>query len=668
MKKLVNNVVPESILRIAQLRALKLFSDVIKCTYGPLGGNTAYSKEDGNTKAVVSNYSKDGFTILKNIEVDQPIESLLREEIRDICTQVIKVVGDGTSSAVMLSYLIFKGMLDLHAKGVSKRYIIKAFKEVVKEVSEKVESYKREATLQDIYNIALTSLNGNEEMAQIITNIYKDYGMHVFIDVQGSNGVDTVVKGYDGMIYDSGYLDPCFVNTEGSYTCTLKNAKVYVFESPVDTPTMIDTFRLIVYNEVERPIANLRKLVNEHKWDKLSNEKKQELMPSPTIIFAPYFSRDANSYLDQIINTYTATPIGQRGNFCIVQMGNGDPNKLIDIMKMTGAKFIKKYINPEQFEADQKLNLAPTVINIKTFAGSAEQVIVDKISTKIINPQNMRDADGKLTDFFTNYIGELKDQVVKLEETRAQIVEIGKLKRRINILLGNMVDLFIGGIGTSDKKSLTDAVEDAVLNCRSAAEEGVGNGASFDGYRAAIKVYTNYRAQISKEEKIESIEDLSTVVYEHVKILVARLVAISYVQIITSLYEPYFEDRFMAWQFAKDLIKHDVPFNIITEDYEGTVLTSIKTEPAILDSISRIITVLFDTNQYLVPSPKYNIYTESDLVIGNASSSSQTVESEEEFPFDDFDTPVEPVEDEKPVKEDEEEFKSDTMEDDSEGM
>jgi chaperonin GroEL (HSP60 family) len=109
MKKLVDNVVPEKPLREAQLRALKLFSDTVGMTYGPLGGYTAYSKmsSDGKTMAV-SNYSKDGFTIHKNIECDMPIESILKEEIRDICTQVLKVVGDGTSSAVMLSYIILK--------------------------------------------------------------------------------------------------------------------------------------------------------------------------------------------------------------------------------------------------------------------------------------------------------------------------------------------------------------------------------------------------------------------------------------------------------------------------------------------------------------------------------------------------------------------------------
>ena len=158
MGKLVSNVVPEKLVRKAQLDAMKLFADTISCTYGPMGGFTAYSKYNtANQKSVVSFYSKDGFTILKNIELDRPIEGLLKEEIRDICTQVIKTVGDGTSSAVILSYYIFKGLLELELKGYSKRELIIALKEVINDISKLVLERKKDVDLDDIYNIALTS-------------------------------------------------------------------------------------------------------------------------------------------------------------------------------------------------------------------------------------------------------------------------------------------------------------------------------------------------------------------------------------------------------------------------------------------------------------------------------------------------------------------------------
>ena len=104
--KLVSNVVPEKELRQAQLRALKLFAYTVGKTYGPMGGYTAYSFRDpnNNTKAINCYYTKDGLTALKHIDIDKPIEDILRDDIRTICTQVVKTIGDGTTSAVVLSY------------------------------------------------------------------------------------------------------------------------------------------------------------------------------------------------------------------------------------------------------------------------------------------------------------------------------------------------------------------------------------------------------------------------------------------------------------------------------------------------------------------------------------------------------------------------------------
>ena len=96
MMKMATNVVNEKQLREAQLRALELFANAVSCTYGPMGGYTCYSKQDpsNNLKAIVSYYTKDGFTVLKNVDTDKPIECLLKDDIRTICTQVIKTISD----------------------------------------------------------------------------------------------------------------------------------------------------------------------------------------------------------------------------------------------------------------------------------------------------------------------------------------------------------------------------------------------------------------------------------------------------------------------------------------------------------------------------------------------------------------------------------------------
>lgn len=637
MMKMATNVVNENQLREAQLRALKLFADAVSCTYGPMGGYTVYSKQDptNKLKAIVSYYTKDGFTVLKNVDTDKPIECLLKDDIRTICTQVIKTIGDGTTSATMLSYYIFRDMLETQTKyKMSKRMMINSFKKIINQGIEYIESNKKECTLDDIYDIAYTSLNGNEEMANIIYNIYKESGMNVFIDVSQSNTKDSVVKTYNSMVYEAGYIDPCFINNEKDNTCDLDNCHVYVFESPIDTPDMIMDLKMIFEKEVSDPIANYNRKM------KLGQEIDFSL--HPVVVICPKISRDANSYIDQLVNSFTNMSIEQKPRFCIVSNIDNDNGYLLDIMKLTGAKFIKKYIDKESWENDKKEGLAVTEDNLLTFAGEAEKVVVDSINTKIINPKNMYDENGNHTEFYDNYINQLEDLLSKYEETREELVKIGNLKRRINILKANMVDLYVGGIGTTDRMALTDAVEDAVLNCRSAAVDGVGFGGNYEGLRAFNDILKKYnsefdeaRAKWANSENIEDKEALNKVFVDYA---VANLIAGAYVALVTKIYIPYCDDdenkasAIVATSIANKDVNKRTPFNILTEDFDGKVLSSIKTEPAILDSISRIITMLFNTNQFLVPDPRFNIYemsNEDNVVHSITKEQAKKLEKEE---------------------------------------
>lgn len=637
MMKMTTNVVNEKQLREAQLRALELFANAVSCTYGPMGGYTVYSKQDpsNNLKGIVSYYTKDGFTVLKNVDTDKPIECLLKDDIRTICTQVIKTIGDGTTSATMLSYYIFKEMLATQQQyKISKRLMINAFKRIINEGIELIESNKRECTLDDIYDIAYTSLNGNEEMAKTIHDIYKDAGMNVFIDVTQSNTKDTVVKSYKSMVYEAGFIDSCFINNEKDNTCELDNCHVYVFESPIDTPDMILDLKMIFEKEVSEPIADYNR--------KMKLGQEIDFALHPVVVICPKISRDANSYIDQLINSFTNMSIEQKPRFCIVTNIDNDNGYLLDIMKLTGAKFIKKYIDKESWENDKNEGLAVTEDNLLTFAGEAEKVVVDSISTKIINPKNMYDENGDYTEFYNNYIYQLEDLLKKYEETREELVKIGNLKRRINIIKANMVDLFVGGIGTTDRMALSDAVEDAVLNCRSAAVDGVGYGGNYEGLRAFNEILKGYnknldeaRAKWANSEDPEEVEALNKV---FVDFAVANLIAGAYITLVTKIYIPYCDDNaekassIVVASIANTDKEKRTPFNILTEDFDGKVLSSIKTEPAILDSISRIITMLFNTNQFLVPDPRFNIYemSEENEVIHNISKEeAQKLEEEE---------------------------------------
>ena len=618
--ELITNVVDEQKLRAAQLRALKLFADALKCTYGPMGGYTLWSLQDVSqkNKVIVSNYTKDGLQVLKRVDCDKPIESILKEEIRTICTNVVKKIGDGTTSATILSYYIFKGLLKLHKKGFKKREIITTLKDILAQGSANIKENGHECTLDDIYKIALTSTDGNEDIAKIIKDIYEESGMNVFIDVGMSSNDKTVVKTYNSMVYEAGYLDPAFANTtldakneedafKGASACELISPHVYVFESPIDTPAMIDTVKLIFEKEIIEPTKRANKLYNENK------AVEPEDRPNAVVIISPKISRDANSYIDELIVSYTQLAPSQRPKFCMVTNLENDNQYLTDIAKLTGARFIKKYIDPVTYKMDKKNGLAirEDGSNVLAFAGKAEKVIVDATTTRIINPLFMYDEDGNYTDFFNEYIAQLKDLLRTYEETHEEIGKIGRLKRRINILQSNMVDLYVGGIGTSDRVPLTDSVEDAVLNCRSAAAEGVGYGANYEGLRVFNAMDIQFQKNFAENPDSER---------DKIYALVSSVVIRAYWKLVAAIYEPYFENEEKALNLVRFMIaaedhKYRQPFNIVTEEFDGCVLTSIQTEPAILDSISRIVTILFNTNQFVLPDPRFNIYKDMDTSI-----------------------------------------------------
>lgn len=618
--ELITNIVDEHKLRAAQLRALKLFSDTLKKTYGPMGGYTLWSLQDTSKKAniILSNYTKDGLQVLKRVDCDKPIESILKEEIRTICTNVVKKIGDGTTSATILSYYVFRGLLALHKKGYKKREIIESFKQILAEGSKRIEENGHECTLDDIYNIAFTSTDGNEEIAKIIRGIYEESGMDVFIDVSASSTDDTVVKTYNSMVYNSGYLDPAFANMDikgkdikdgfaGASACELNNLHVYVFESPIDTPNMINIVRLIFEKEIIEPTRKANKLYNQNK------EIPDSVKPNATLIISPRISRDANSYIDELIVSMTQIPPEKRPKFCMVTNLENDNQYLTDIATLTGAKFIKKYIDPKTYEMDKRKGLAvkDNGSNILDFAGSAEKAIIDSTTTRIINPKYMYDENGEYTTLFNEYISKLEDILRTYQETKEDSVKIGRLKRRINILKSNMVDLYVGGIGSSDRVPLTDSVEDAVLNCRSAAAEGVGYGANYEGLRVFNKMDIELQNKYNENKDDKKAE---------IDALVSSIVVRAYWRLVAAIYEPYFENETKALEMVRFMLaaedhSYRKPFNIITEEFDDKVLTSIKTEPSILDSISRIVSILFNTNQFVLPDPRFNIYKDMDTSI-----------------------------------------------------
>lgn len=567
---IMSNVVDKEKLREIQLKTLDEISYNLSNSFGPMGSNTCIKLNNAYSK-----YTKDGHLILSNHHFNGIIEQSIVEDIIQITDNIVNTVGDGTTSAVILSNNIFRSLND-HIEDnpdILPFELITQFKEAVELIKQEILTHKRETTAEDIYNIALISTNNNVKIAEDLKQIYSDYGMEVFIDVAYSNTKETLIKVYDGMTLEAGYADTCFINDSKKGIASIRNAHVYVFEDPVDTLEMVGLFDDIIQQNIMIPI-----------------ESKQFDKIIPTVILSPKLSRDMSIYMDSIAQFLYEIKNENNKPPLLIITNIYQTEQYLDLARLCKAKPIKKYIDWDLQKVDMEKGLAPNKETITSFAGHCDEVVSDALITKFINPIDMKDEAGNPTPTFNNLVEYLTSELKKAQEDGRDSNVTGNLKRRIHSLKANLVEYHVGGMSVSDRDAVKDLLEDAVKNCRSAANNGVGYGANFEGLRASHEVMnTNshplminiYNAYFDLVETLYSscmvLEDYHDIIYKSIK-------------------------------------EAQCPINLRTKEFDGKVLSSIESDIIILESISKIVTLMFTCNQFLVPTAMYNLYLNEEDV------------------------------------------------------
>lgn len=592
--KAVSNIVPKDVLREVQLETIERIANALANSYGPSGSTTLIRKGDDVKGSGVTAYTKDGHSILGAIKFNKPIEMSILDDLKDITRNTVKTVGDGTTSAVILSYEIFRALNEIisdHANFTEKA-VVAELQKVVKDITTIIENSKQKPTIDKIYQIALTSTDGNEEVASSIREIYEQFGLGVYIDVGISNTTNHMVKTYEGLTIDGGYFNPCFINRAKDAVSELQNPNIYIFEDPIDNNYTLNLCYKIVEQNLIAPLTKYNTLVQQGNQAEADAVIANEL--KATAIITPTFGRDIRSQMDSIIDMMSSSKIEQRAPLTIIT-GMTDVDRLADLAAMTGAKTIKKYVDPEVQKSDVEKGIAPTLDNVATeFGGKAELLVADTKTTKVINPELMfvNDEEGKrvFSSEYNNLLASLEAQLAQLDTVKESATEVNVLRRRIQSLKCNMVDYLIGGVSYTDRDALKDAVEDAVLNCRSAAKEGIGYAANFEGLRAAYEV-AEVTSNLSPIR-----EAVSNAVYKAYANTVARIY-VDYMAV-----EDIEQD-----DLIKTLIERNKPIDVTGNDRE--VLSSIKTDPTTLQAIVDIVGLMFKTNQFLCPIPDMNTYT-----------------------------------------------------------
>ena len=566
----LSNIVPADVLHRVQKAILEDLSQILANSFGPHGSNTCIKKLNA-----LNQYTKDGHTILESVQYNGIIEQSIKDDISTVTLNIAKTVGDGTTSAVLMSKNIFNSILDSMEKHpeINAADIVRSMDRIGKQMNDKIRATATEPTLQDIYDIAYTSSNGDPWVAQLLYSIYDTNGMDTFVDVAATTASDVSVKMYDGMTINSGFMDSCFVTNTENNTSVVDNPEVYFFDDPIDTKEIGVLLDAILSKNIMTPVRN-----------------KDFSAMIPTVIVCPKISRDMSSFMDLLIQLQNAQPAGNKLPITFV-INRTQPDQIKDIATLCGAKSIFKYIDADIYKEDVEKGVAPTPTNIGDWAGRCETVECSSTTTKFVHPALMRNEDGSYSTIYNNILSFVESEIKKNEDDGGDIHQVGTLKRRLHALKSNLVEIKVGGMTVADRDSMLHLIEDAVKNCRSAAANGVGWGANVTGFLTIRDFWIGNTNDMEQSDYI-----------------VYNAIYNAYADIITTLYSTRITNDADLTKAINDTIENRCPMNLRNGKFDHTVKSSIESDTIILNSVMKIVGIMVTCNQFSVPSAAHNVY------------------------------------------------------------
>jgi chaperonin GroEL len=422
------------------LRGIEKLAKAVKATLGPSGRNVILDKKFGSPTI-----TKDGVTVAKEIELEDPYENMGAQLVREVASKTSDVAGDGTTTATILAESIYREGLRNVTAGANptslQRGIMKAVDAIVEELKK---LSKKVSDRTEIAQVATVSANWDKTIGEIIADAMDKVGKDGTITVEEAKSIETTLEVVEGMQFDKGYLSPYFVTNAEAMEAILENAYILIYE---------------------KKISSLK--------DLLPLLEKVAKAGRPLLIISEDVEGEALATL--VVNKLRGTL-----QVCAVKApGFGDRRKamLEDIAVLTGGRLISE-------------DLGIKLENIKLEdLGRAKRVTVDKENTTIV------EGDGKKADI-QGRVAQIRRQI---EETTSDY-DKEKLQERLAKLAGGVAVVNVGAATETEMKEKKARVEDALHATRAAVEEGIvpGGGVAF---LRAQKVLDNVK-DLEGDEKI----------------------------------------------------------------------------------------------------------------------------------------------------------------------
>ena len=402
--------------RQAILRGVQKLSKAVVATLGPKGRNVVIDKKFGSPTV-----TKDGVTVAKEIELEDPYENMGAQMVREVASKTSDAAGDGTTTATVLAEAIYREGLKFVTAGGNPIGIQRGINKAVEAAVGQLDKITKKVKDKDeIRQVGAVSANWDFEIADKIAEAMDKVGKDGTITVEEAKTIETALDVVEGMQFDKGYLSPYFVTSAETMEAKLEDPYILIYE---------------------KKISSLK--------DLLPLLEKAARTGKPLLIIAEEVEGEALATL--VVNKLRGTL-----NVCAVKApGFGDRRKamLEDISVLTGGKFIS-----------EDLGIKLETIELADL-GRAKSVVVDKENTTIV------EGNGKSSDI-QGRVNQIRRQI---EETTSDY-DREKLQERLAKLAGGVAVINVGAATETEMKEKKARVEDALHATRAAVEEGIVAG------------------------------------------------------------------------------------------------------------------------------------------------------------------------------------------------
>jgi chaperonin GroEL len=397
-------------------RGIDKLADAVKVTLGPKGRNVVIDKKFGSPTV-----TKDGVTVAKEIELEDEIENMGAQMVKEVATKTSDLAGDGTTTATVLAQAIFREGLRSVTAGSNPMSLKRGIDRAVEAVIEELKRVSVSKTgRKEIAQVGTISANNDSEIGELIAKAMEKVGKDGVITVEEARGLETTYETVEGMQFDRGYLSPYFVTDPEKMEAVLEDAYVLIHDKKISA--MKDLLPVL---------------------EKVAQAGK------PLLIIAEDVEGEALATL--VVNKLRGTL-----KVCGVKApGFGDRRKemLRDIAILTNGQVISEEVG---------FKLENTTLND---LGQAKRLVVDKDNTTVVGGKGKHDT-------IQGRINEIKSQI----EKSTSDYDKEKLQERLAKLAGGVAVIHVGAATETEMKEKKARVEDALHATRAAVEEGIVPG------------------------------------------------------------------------------------------------------------------------------------------------------------------------------------------------